>query len=79
MDIWKKLLISGLQNEDISISFNDEKIIKDLILDECYKLLVSIKRIIDNDSFDDKTCFCLIEKTIHEFEKLNIHCYRHDY
>lgn len=46
----------------------------------CYKMLCEIKRILEDDTFEDHECFMRIERIVCLFEKLESHCgNRHDF
>lgn len=73
MALYKEILIKILEKEDIQIVFpNLEMNIKDIVELECYKILRSIKTIIEDNSIDDKECFYKIEQIIDLFEKFHI-------
>lgn len=70
MELWQEILHGILHNElkksDLSQFFNVGRLLES----ECYKALVNIKEIIENDDLDDKECFYKIEKIVCLFEKL---------
>ncbi len=79
MELWKELLISGLQNDSIKRDNINDNILKEIITDRCYRVLLKIKRILDDDKLSDKDCFIKIEEIICELEKENIFVDRHDF
>ena len=79
MELWRELLISGLQNDNYEIDRIDEKILRQIVLNKCYKALLQIKQIIENEKLSDEDCFMKIEKIICALEENNILCGRHDF
>ena len=79
MDLWRELLINGLQNESMIFdNFNDNALI-DVIEKQCYKVLEQIKQTLDNEILTDEDCFNKIEKLLHVLEQNGIFCDRHDF
>lgn len=79
MELWRALLLSGLQNEHYTFESIDDNTIKEIIENKCYKVLCQIKQIIDDEKFSDIDCFSKIEKIIYKLEEHNIFCDRHDF
>ena len=79
MELWRELLISGLQNESKKFNFVNDNVLKDIIEKTCYKILLQIKQFINNKNFSDKDCFIKIEEILHILETNNILCDRHDF
>ena len=79
MKLWRELLISGLQNESCTFDYIDDKLLKEIIEKQCYKALLQIKNIVDDENLSDKDCFNKIEEIICALEKNNIFCNRHDF
>ena len=79
MKLWRDLLISGLQNESCTFDYIDDKLLKEIIEKQCYKALLQIKNIVDDENLSDKDCFNKIEEIICALEKNNIFCNRHDF
>jgi len=51
-----------------------------LFANECYKMLVRIKNILEDNTLEDCDCFMKIEEIIIEFEKMGTNCgTRHDF
>ena len=48
MELWKALLISGLQNEHDTVNFVNDKSLKNVLESKCYKVLLQIKKIIED-------------------------------
>ena len=79
MDLWRELLINGLQNESTKFdNFNDNVLI-DVLEKQCYKVLEQIKQTLDNEILTDEDCFNKIEKIICALEQNGIFCDRHDF
>ena len=62
----------------------DEKTVESeiaaLLEKECYKILMEIKAVLEDDSLDDKDCFEKIENIVSIFENAGIGCgTRHDF
>ena len=74
MELWRELLISGLQNENYKFDFINDEVVKEMVKQESYKVLLQIKQAIDN-----KDCFIKIEEIMCVLEKNNIFCDRHDF
>ena len=79
MELWKALLISGLQNEHDTVNFVNDKSLKNVLESKCYKVLLQIKKIIEDKELSDEDCFIKIEKIISTLEENNIFCDRHDF
>ena len=71
LDLYKEILSSILENEEMQITFTNLKISpREIIELECYKALKQIKAIIEDDSLEDAECFIKIEETVRLFESL---------
>ncbi len=79
MDLWKNILISGLQNENTVFDFNDDNTFKEIINSQCYKILQSIINVINDDNLSDEKCFYKIEKILSNLENYTIFTNRHDF
>ena len=79
MELWREVLIGGLQNESVSFNGIDDKIIKEIIQHRSYKVLLEIKQIINDPELNDKECFLKIEVILSKLEENNIFCDRHDF
>ena len=79
MELWRELLINGLQNENYKFDFIDDKILNEIIESESYKVLNRIKATIEDKSLSDKDCFIKIEEVISNLEEEGIFCDRHDF
>ena len=60
MELWRELLINGLQNENYKFDFIDDNILKEIIKSNSYKTLNKIKKLIDDKRLSDKDCFIKI-------------------
>jgi hypothetical protein len=79
MELWRELLISGLQNGTYEIDFINDKIIQEIIESQCYKVLLQIKQTLDDKKLLDNDCFFKIEAILCTLEKNNVFCDRHDF
>lgn len=79
MELWRELLISGLQNENYKLDCIDDKTLKQMIESRSYEVLLQIKQIIEDDKLSDRDCFVKIEEIICKLEENNIFCDRHDF
>lgn len=71
MELYKEILISALKDEDVTVVFPNLKIDgKEIVEMECYKALKEIKKVLENDSLEDKECFEKIEEIVCIFESL---------
>lgn len=79
MELWKELLISGLQNEIEQKDLLNDKALKEIIENKCYKILLQIKKVIENEKLSDEDCFIKIEEIMSVLEQNGIYCDRHDF
>ncbi len=79
MQLWKELLINGLQNSNEMFECLNDKVLNDVIESRCYKVLLSIKQAVDDEKLSDNDCFFKIEKIITVLEENGIFCERHDF
>ena len=79
MELWRELLISGLQNESYKFDFINDKMLKEIVENKCYKILLQLKQTIEDESLSDKDCFIKIEEILCVLEKNKILCDRHDF
>lgn len=79
MELWRELLISGLQNESFELNYMTDKKLKEIIENNSYKVLLQIKQVLDDEKLLDEECFIKIEKIICVLEKNDIFCDRHDF
>ena len=79
MELWKELLINGLQNESCNFDYINDTILKDILESSCYQVLLQIKQTIDDENLLDHDCFLKIEAILSTLEKYNIFCNRHDF
>lgn len=62
MELWRELLISGLQNENFKPDRIDDKTLKEIVEGRSYQVLLKIKRTVEDESLSDRDCFIKIEK-----------------
>lgn len=79
MELWRELLISGLQNENFKPDRIDDKTLKEIVEGRSYQVLLKIKRTVVDESLSDRDCFIKIEKIICVLEENKILCDRHDF
>lgn len=79
MELWRELLISGLQNENYKFDYMNDKILKEITENRCYKILLEIKQTIEDKKLTDQDCFIKIEKILFLIEKNGVFCDRHDF
>ena len=79
MELWKELLICGLKNNNSEYTCFDDAKLKDIVENTCYKVLLQIKQILNDDALSDQDCFFKIEKIISTLEQNDIFCDRHDF
>ena len=79
MELWRELLINGLQNENYKFNYINDKTLKEILESSCYKVLLQIKQTIDDERLLDQDCFIKIEEIICALEENNIFCDRHDF
>ncbi len=79
MELWRELLISGLQNENYKFDYMNDKILKEITENRCYKILLEIKQTIEDEKLTDQDCFIKIEKILCLLEKNGVFCDRHDF
>ena len=71
MDLYKEILINILKNEEVHVSFPDLRIDANQLVElTCYNTLMEIKRILNDTSLDDPSCFQKIEEIVLLFEKI---------
>lgn len=79
MELWKELLISGLQNESFEFDFINDKILTEILESKCYKVLLRIKQVIEDEKLSDEDCFIKIDKIMGALEEDKVFCDRHDF
>ena len=79
MDLWRELLISGLQSENYKHGYINDDILKNIIENRCYQVLLQLKQTIDDENLADQDCFIKIEEILYTLEKNGIFCNRHDF
>jgi len=79
MELWRELLIGGLQDESYKLNCIGDNTLKEIIKDKCYKALLGIKQVIDDEKLKDEDCFIKIEEIICKLVEYGIFCDRHDF
>ena len=79
MELWRELLISGLQNENYRLDGIDDKTLKEMVESRSYQVLLQIKQTVEEERLSDRDCFIKIEKIICALEENKIFCDRHDF
>lgn len=79
MELWRELLISGLQNENFKLDRIDDKTLKEIVEGRSYQVLLQIKRTAEDKRLSDRDCFIKIEKIICVLEENKILCDRYDF
>lgn len=79
MELWRELLISGLQNDNYKLESINNKTLNEITESRIYQVLFQIKQIIENEKLSDQDCFTKIEKIICTLEENKIFCDRHDF
>ena len=70
MELWQELLCKAVNHEKVEIRFANEFDPNKIIQNECYKALMQIKAIIEDDELDDEECFDKIEEIVCVFESI---------
>lgn len=71
MDLYKEILLQAIANEKIELtipSLNLEA--KEIVESACYRALLQIREILDDDRLDDAACFEKIERIVCVFEEI---------
>lgn len=70
MELYRELLIHVLSQEKVEVTFPSLNTdISALLERECYKTLLKIKEILDDETVDDSECFYKIERIVRTFEE----------
>lgn len=81
MDLYQEILLHALANEKIEITIPSLNLdAKEIVENACYRALLQIKAILDDNALDDAACFEKIEQIVCVFEEIgsNGGC-RHDF
>ena len=72
MELYQEILCHVLANEKVQVSFPElvNTDVTKIVELECYKALVKIKAIIEDDALADSECFQQIEEIVCAFEAL---------
>ena len=79
MELWRELLISGLQDTNNKIENVSDKALGEILESKCYQVLLEIKRTIDDEKLQDADCYIRIEEIIRVLEENCVFCDRHDF
>jgi len=81
MDLWAEILAQCLSRELVQFVFPNVKQEPSAIVEgECYRALVRIKDILEDDSLQDPDCFLKIEEIVSVIESLGSSAgNRHDF
>ena len=79
MELWREVLISGLQNENNKLDYINDKILKELIDIQSYSILLQIKLLLEDEKLEDEDCFIKIEKILCKLGENGVFCDRHDF
>ncbi len=79
MELWREVLISGLQNENNKLDYINDKILKELIDIQSYSILLQIKQLLEDEKLEDEDCFIKIEKILCKLGENSVFCDRHDF
>lgn len=76
MELYDEILLKFLKEEGLARSFDPETLIRD----KAYDALSKIKRVVEDDTLDDKECFWRIEEIVRIFEEMGSQIEsRHDF
>ncbi|MBQ3054680.1 MAG: hypothetical protein IJC88_01090 [Oscillospiraceae bacterium] len=71
MDLYRDLLAEMIKKGELDIArLQSKETIDALIEMKCYRVLLSIREILDDDTIDDPACFERIERIVSLFEQL---------
>lgn len=81
MELYEEILIDVLKSDEDKVTFSNSSFNAERIIEsECYRTLMKIKSVLEDDSYDDSDCFEKIEAIVCEFEALGSGCKgRHDF
>ena len=81
MELYRYMLCKILESEEFEILLPKWKMnVEEMIEMKCYQALNEIKKILEDETIDDRDCFESIESIISVFEKLGIGINeRHDF
>lgn len=81
MKLFQDILKEILMEEEVQVVFPNLKMSpSELVEMRCYMALRKIKKILEDDTLDDKECFAKIEEIVHIFEVMGSDCgTRHEF
>lgn len=75
MKLFQDILKEILMEEEVQVVFPNLKMSpSELVEMRCYMALRKIKKILEDDTLDDKECFAKIEEIVHIFEVMGSDC-----
>ena len=76
MEVYEQILM----NKALELSTGAKELASQMVELECYRILLEIKEVIENEKLDDPECFERIEDILTVFERHGIACdFRHDF
>ncbi len=81
MKLFQDILKGILMEEEVQVVFPNLKMSpSELVEMKCYMALRDIKKILEDDTLEDKECFAKIEEIVHIFEVMGSDCgTRHEF
>lgn len=81
MKLFQDILKEILMEEEVQVVFPNLKMSpSELVEMRCYMALRKIKKILEDDTLDDKECFAKIEEIVYIFEVMGSDCgTRHEF
>ncbi|MGM9916076.1 hypothetical protein [Anaerotignum sp.] len=81
MKLFQDILKEILMEEEVQVVFPNLKMSpSELVEMRCYMALRQIKKILEDDTLEDKECFAKIEEIVHIFEVMGSDCgTRHEF
>lgn len=70
MELYKEILLKAITQQIYKVILSPEFSANEIIDSICYKTLLKIKEIIEDDTFDDSECYIKIEKIVCLFEDI---------
>lgn len=70
MELYKEILLKAITQQIYKVILSPEFSANEIIDSICYKTLLKIKEIIEDDAFDDSKCYIKIEKIVCLFEDI---------
>ncbi len=70
MELWQQMLCVLLEGGAMEIRLPQLEEVEKILERRCYRALLEIKRVIEDDSLDDPSCFWKIEEILRIYEKM---------